>query len=248
MIEASGRESGSGESKRRSKAYETVATELRRRIVVGELAQGGRLPNEHALADEFGVSRTTIREALRLLASQDLIRTAKGAKGGSYVTLPRASDVEEYLESTIDLLTMTQRVTLDDLLVARKIVEVPATRLAAANRREDDVARLRSTLPEDRAPWDESKDFHTILIGACANSLISFAVVPIFAILARHVDGSKLPTRFHKLMSRQHIEITDAIDRGDVDAAGDLMEEHLESLRPYYERAWDPPRLTSESQ
>ncbi len=63
----------------------------------GRLARGERLPNETLLAREFGVSRATVREALRLLAAQNLIRTAKGAGGGSYVTLPTVDHLSDYM-------------------------------------------------------------------------------------------------------------------------------------------------------
>ena len=76
------------QSEVRKKAYEEVASELRAQIVTGERGDGDRLPNENTLAEQFGVSRATIREALRVLTAQDLIRTAKGAGGGSYVQVP----------------------------------------------------------------------------------------------------------------------------------------------------------------
>ena len=63
------------------KAYEQVADALHRQVVTGELEPGSRLPTEVELASGFGVSRATVREALRLLAAQSLIRTAKGAGG-----------------------------------------------------------------------------------------------------------------------------------------------------------------------
>ncbi len=68
--------------RRRPKAYEEVADTLLARIARGQLSDGDRLPGEIGLADEFGVSRATIREALRLLGAQDLIHTSKGAGGG----------------------------------------------------------------------------------------------------------------------------------------------------------------------
>ena len=62
----------------------------------GELSRGERLPNEAVLAREFGVSRGTVREALRVLAAQNLIRTAKGAGGGSFVTLPTVDHISSF--------------------------------------------------------------------------------------------------------------------------------------------------------
>ena len=78
------------------KGYEQVADQIRELIISGTIERGERLPNETALASEFGVSRATVREALRLLAAQDLIRTAKGAGGGSYVTLPTVDRISEF--------------------------------------------------------------------------------------------------------------------------------------------------------
>ena len=82
------------------KGYEQVADQLRELIVTGELPQGGRLPTETVLARDLGVSRTTVREALRLLAAQGLIRTSKGQTGGSYVTLPTVDHISESISSS----------------------------------------------------------------------------------------------------------------------------------------------------
>jgi GntR family transcriptional repressor for pyruvate dehydrogenase complex len=81
------------------KAYEQVADQLRELIVSGKLAPGERLPIESALAREFGVSRATIREALRVLAAQGLVRTAKGPAGGSFVTLPSVDHISSFVQA-----------------------------------------------------------------------------------------------------------------------------------------------------
>jgi GntR family transcriptional repressor for pyruvate dehydrogenase complex len=79
------------------KAYEQVADQLRELILTGQIAPEQRLPNEAALASQFGVSRPTIREALRVLSAQALIRTTKGSSGGSFVTLPTVDHISEFL-------------------------------------------------------------------------------------------------------------------------------------------------------
>src|SRR5207302_10359861 len=118
------------------KPHEQVADQLPDLIVSGELERGERLPNETVLAREFGVSRATVREALRLLTAQSLIRTAKGAGGGTYVTLPTVDHVSQFLNSALNLLTAADHVTLEELLEAREALEVPAARLAARRRSE----------------------------------------------------------------------------------------------------------------
>jgi len=226
------------------KQYEQVAEQLRRRVVGGTLRPGSRLPNEDVLAREFGVSRATLREALRLLAAQDLIRTAKGAGGGSYVTLPRVEHVSSFVHSSIALLTDANDVSLENLLEARALLEVPAARLAASRCREDDVERLRATIPAEplRMGVDQqfvyNQDFHSLVIECCSNALLVIAAEPIFGVLQRNLARTKLGPRFHRAINEQHRTIADAIEAGDADAAGDEMHAHLEFLRPYYERAW----------
>src|SRR4051794_31072476 len=101
------------------KAYEQVADQLRALIVSGQLKVGDRLPNETALAKEFGVSRATVREALRILSAQRLILTAKGSGGGTYVSRPGFDAISEFLQANINLLTEMHHISLDELLEAR---------------------------------------------------------------------------------------------------------------------------------
>src|SRR5579875_2590613 len=102
------------------KAYEQVAVQVRELILSGELPQAHRLPNEAALAAQFGVSRPTIREALRELSALSLIRTTKGASGGSFVTVPTPDHISEFLSANIGLLSQAEHVGLDEFLEARK--------------------------------------------------------------------------------------------------------------------------------
>src|SRR6476620_9810146 len=132
-----------------AKAYGRVALRLRDEIEDGRRPRGARLPNEVVLAEQFGVSRATVREALRVLATQSLIRTSKGAGGGSYVTLPSVNGVSEYVQSSISLLADADDVTLEELLEARELLEVPAARLAAERRTEEELERLRDAIPDE---------------------------------------------------------------------------------------------------
>jgi DNA-binding FadR family transcriptional regulator len=190
------------------------------------------------------VSRPTLREALRSLAAQDLIRTAKGAGGGSYVTLPSVEGVSSFLHSSITLMTEAKDVTLEDLLEARELLEVPAARLAARRRGTDDLDRLRASIPDQplRMGPDQqyvyNQEFHSFVIDCCGNALLAMAAQPIFGVLQRNLARSRLGARFHRAVNDQHRTIAAAIESGDADAAADEMYAHLEYLRPYYERAW----------
>jgi DNA-binding FadR family transcriptional regulator len=226
------------------KQYELVADRLRARVVHGDLQPGERLPNEAALASDFGVSRATVREALRVLAAQSLIRTSKGAGGGSYVTLPSVDGVSEYVRSSITLLADAEDVTLEELLEARELLEVPAARLAAARRGEGELERLRAAIPDQplrlgtQRQFVYNQDFHLAVIDGCRNALLAIAAQPVFAVLQRNLARSKLGARFHRAINEHHRAIAAAIEAGDADAAGGEMYAHLEFLRPYYQRAW----------
>jgi DNA-binding FadR family transcriptional regulator len=226
------------------KAYEQVADQLRELVMAGELSPGQRLPNETLLAREFGVSRATIREALRVLAAQNLIRTAKGAGGGSYVTLPSVDHISAFLSSNINLLTGNRDLTLAELIEARMLLEIPAARLAAERHRDEDLERLRACIPPDalrvdtRNEFIHNSGFHTTIIECCGNTLLYIAAQPVFSTLQTHLARSALGKRFHREIHRHHERILAAIAVGDADTAGAEMQSHIEFLVPFYEKAW----------
>jgi GntR family transcriptional repressor for pyruvate dehydrogenase complex len=232
------------------KAYEQVYDQLRELIMTGELARGERLPNEAILARDFGVSRGTVREALRVLAAQNLIRTAKGAGGGSFVTLPTVDHISEFLRLNISLLSESEDVTLEEFLEARHLLEVFAAKLAAERRQADDLAVMHATIPEDPGAltaeehYVMNKDFHSAVVVASRNTLLRIATQPIYSVLQTNLDrshmGASFPT-FPTQVNDDHREILEAIEAGDPELAEQRMHEHLVFLRETYERSWREP-------
>lgn len=162
-------------------AYEQVAEQLRDLITVGDLKPGSRLPSELELAREFSVSRTTVREALKMLAAQNLVRSAKGHSGGTFVTLPSIDNISEFMRSSVAILTQAESVTLEQLIEARALIEVPAARLAAERNRPDFLERLADSLttrvldfPLD-GQFSRNKDFHAVLVEGSGNVLLRIA-------------------------------------------------------------------------
>jgi GntR family transcriptional regulator, transcriptional repressor for pyruvate dehydrogenase complex len=226
------------------KAYEQVYDQLRELIVKGEFARGQRLPNEAVLASNFGVSRGTVREALRVLAAQNLIRTAKGAGGGSFVTMPTVDHISEFLQANISLLSEANDVTLDEFLEARELLEVFAARRAAQRRTEAHLVALRDTImtePERLSTQEQfsyNKEFHSAVMGACGNTLLCIAAQPVFSILQTNLRRSPLAKRFPVRVNDDHGIILQAIEAGDADAAGEAMTRHMAYLRRTYQRMW----------
>ncbi len=234
------------------KAYEQAADQLRELIVTGRLSPGSRLPNELTLARDFGISRTTMREALRLLAAQSLIRTEKGPTGGSFVTLPTVDHISEFLQASITLLTETRNVSLQEFLEARELLESRAVRLAAQHRTSEDIVRLRATIPDSplELAVDEqfvhNRDFHSVVLESCGNTLLRIAALPLFSILQTNLARSVLGQDFHTSINAHHQRIADAVAASDPDVAEQEMRDHLAYLRPAYERAWTHARTPKE--
>jgi GntR family transcriptional regulator, transcriptional repressor for pyruvate dehydrogenase complex len=226
------------------KAYEQVYDQLRELIVKGEFVRGQRLPNEAVLASNFGVSRGTVREALRVLAAQNLIRTAKGAGGGSFVTMPTVDHISEFLQANISLLSEANDVTLDEFLEARELLEVFAARRAAERRTDAHLEQLRDTImtePEQLSTQEQfsyNKEFHSAVMGACGNTLLCIAAQPVFSILQTNLRRSPLAKRFPVRVNDDHGVILRAIEAGDADAAGEAMTHHMAYLRRTYQRMW----------
>jgi DNA-binding FadR family transcriptional regulator len=226
------------------KAYEQVADQILEMVVAGVIGNGERLPSESVLAQRYGVSRPTIREALRVLSAQNLIRTEKGATGGSFVTVPTVADISGQLSSNIGLLTEARDVTLDELLEARELIEVPAARLATLRATEHDLEEIHASIPPPSNAINTAqyfrfnRGFHSAVIDTCANKLLMISAQPIFSVLQTRLARTGLTQEFHEAIRQQHIAIAAAIADGAGDEAANLMHEHLLFLRPYYEQAW----------
>jgi GntR family transcriptional repressor for pyruvate dehydrogenase complex len=226
------------------RAHEQVYDQLLEAMLSGRVANGERLPGEVDLAASFGVSRSTVREALRLLQNERLIRTAKGTRGGSFVTLPTIGDVSNFMRRNIELLSLTHDVTLEEFLEARRLLEVVAVRKAAAHHSEDDLDALRATLSSDEPPLNpqtqylRNREFHLVLVDACRNSLLRIAAQPIFSVLHTHLERSALSPDFSRQVCADHRPILAAIQEGDEDAAEQLMIKHLAWLSDVYRNIW----------
>lgn len=220
-------------------AYQQVAAALRRQILDGALAPGDRLPVEAALAEEHEVSRSTVREALRVLASQNLVVTTRGVTGGTFVNQAEASNVTESLSTGIEFLTGAKGLTVDELLEARSLLEVPAAGLAASRRTAEQLEELKAALParrsQDLSPtFESSRNFHALIVAAADNRLLTLMTRPVFEVLQTRVLPDRPRKTFWPGVNHDHEAICDAIARQDVAAAESAMTEHLERLRQVY--------------
>src|ERR1700749_4402996 len=136
------------------KAAELVAAALRRQIISGELAEGDALPPESALMPQFGVSRPTLREAFRVLESENLITIRRGARGGARVHPPGREVAARYAAFTLEY----RGVTLRDVYDARTALEVPSVGKLALDRTDADLDVLEAALNSQEAVGQDARE------------------------------------------------------------------------------------------
>jgi DNA-binding FadR family transcriptional regulator len=218
-------------------AYQVLADALRARIITGELRPGEKLPIEPELSVQYGVSRSTVREALRVLASQNLIATTRGVSGGSFVAYPKPEQIAGYLGASLRLLTQADSLTIGQLAEARDMLEVPAAGLAAQRRSDDQLQDLKATL-FDRGQVtlaeaiESSKSFHAALVRATGSPLVEMLSRPVFELIYDHVQGWPAPDGFWKRIAGDHEAIFDAVAAQDPVTAREAIRDHLRKLRP----------------
>ena len=139
------------------KTHERIAGRLRRRIVSGDLAVGERLPSEEELTKIFGIARTTLREALRVLEAQGLIEIRRGRGGGPVVTEPSLELAANALAISLQL----QGATVGDTVAVSGVLEPHAAGQLAKNHSDEDIAALSAAIDRahDAAEADDTAAF-----------------------------------------------------------------------------------------
>lgn len=220
-------------------AYQLLAEDLRFQITSGRLRPGDRLPTEPELCARSGVSRSTVREALRLLASQHLIVTTRGVTGGSFVSHPSPDQLADSFSTGVRLLLTTAQVPASELFEVREVVEVPAVELAARRRTERHLAALEAAMFDPVADSVEvmiaaQRLFHTVIATATGNSLYEMVARPLYYIANDMELGESTPTGVWVRIDADHREILRQVAAGDAPAAAEAARAHLTFLRQLY--------------
>lgn len=221
-------------------AYAQVASQLRDLIVTGQIRTGDHLPNEAELATIFGVSRSTVREALRSLAAQSLVYTSRGVTGGTFVAELDADTVSEYLRTSLGLMSGSAGVTVAELLETRAALEVPATRFAAIRRTDqmlDELAQNLGTgsVDDETIRFARNARFHELLLEASGNRLLGLVASPVFDVLKSRFRRDEVERSYWTQVDKDHSEILSHIEAGDPDGAESAMRAHLRRLETTYE-------------
>ncbi|MGX6447633.1 FadR/GntR family transcriptional regulator [Patulibacter sp. S7RM1-6] len=170
----------------RASAATQIADQVRDAILRGELTAGERLPPEPELADEFGVSRATVREAIKLLAAARLVESTRGAAGGTFIVLPDPAAVAESIGDTISLWFSSGSTSLAEVSEARESIERICVRLAAERRTDEDLAAIRRAVEDARGAGGDldallrhDLDFHIAICRAGKNAVLELPMTAI---------------------------------------------------------------------
>ncbi len=206
-----------------------IAGAIRDCIVAGKLLVDARLPSEAELSETFGVSRPTVREALKRLAAQNLIRTHRGATGGAFVNRVSFDAVQESLVTSSTLLLSMNAIDFETACEARYALERACVALAAERRLPDHLATMRAEIA--RQATDDLPDttfcasdvaFHRALIDAACNPILSLHLAGAVQAMQPLMNMITFRARSRQRIVAQHIRIADAIearDAGRADAA-----------------------------
>ena len=212
------------------KAPEVLANELRESILSGRFPAGTMLPTERDMVTQTGMSRTTVREALRILEVQGLVRVKAGRAGGAFVRQPD----EDSVADSVSLLIRGRRIRITALLEAREGIEPACAQLAARYRTADDLRSLGAADAAIAAPGPldgflrANVDWHVAVARASHNELLTGFMAALSRAIYQSTDNvTFVDAKVRQATVRAHARITDAIRAGDEDAALRRMTRHL---------------------
>lgn len=208
-----------------------VADEIENAIKTGKIQIGEKLPSEFELCSQFGVSRTAVREALRMLSAKGMISIEKGR--GIFVRGLTSKNVTDPMHSYLK--TKGGASYIIDIIEARYIIEPSIASLASLNRADDDIERMKIDIdamrvfdgkPEELAMLD--MDFHLNIARATQNNLLPLMLKPVFRLMPEIKSKiiSDVPEARDSALI-WHAKILEAITEKNPKEAFSLMNEHL---------------------
>jgi len=218
-----------------------IVRQIRQAIMSGNLKPGHRLPNESELLLQFGVSKHTLREALRALESMGFVEIRQGAGGGPVICEIDMDNTRDMIASFLYF----KNVSAKDLCEVRKIFEPYLARLAAERLGPEDIEKLKTlnemygkSIKRKKPATKEEVAFHTILAQSSGNPVMILILDFVNSLLTDLKNHIKPGLDFSERVHAAHEGVVEAIAARNGQAAADAMynhicevEEDLENLR-----------------
>ena len=207
-----------------------IAKAIRDSIIAGDLIVDERLPSEAELAEQFEVSRSTVREALKRLAAQSLIRTQRGAFGGAFVNRLSYPDAYGQQITTSTLLLSMNSVSFDTACEARYALERSCAPLSADRRSADHLATMRAEIFRQQQPGltDEAfcasdVAFHRALVDGADNPVLSYQLAGAVEAMQPLMNMITFTARSRDAIVTLHTAIANAIEAHDGHKVNDTL-------------------------
>lgn len=210
-----------------------IAEDILNLILRGEIKLGQKLPTETFLADEYGVSRPTIRNALSTLENQHILHSRQGCQGGWFVSNSNTNNIAKILAKHVTSLSNSKQITAKDLIELRSMVEIKSCGLAALRRTSDDLQAIASAIPtnyqklSDYEYHSQDIEFHRQVAQATQNHLIILTIDVTTMIQELFAMASPAPENKRLLLNQSLLDIYEAIVKQDAKAAEEAMHAHL---------------------
>ena len=221
-----------------------ISEKIREAILQGRLQVHERLPTEEDLAARFDVSRATIREALKRLAAQNLIRSRRGPAGGNFVNKPSREELRATLANTATLLVSLGEFELLHIAEAREEIELACCRLAARRRTTEHLESLAREIDAQRDPSIADTEFcasdvrfHRTLVECARNPALEFAAAGIIEALQPAINMIVVRYRDRRQVAAQHERIRRGLEERDAEAACAGLRAYMNALRAQYREA-----------
>jgi len=207
-----------------------IAEQLRNAIVDGHFKIGDRLPTEDELAQRYGVSRPSVREALKRLAAQNLVRARRGPAGGNFVVQPSYEELAGSLSGAATLLVGMGALGIEEIIEARRVLQGSCLRQAVAHASTAHLKNIETALARQRDPEISDEEFcradvafHRALVDATGNGMLRFVMY----------------TVIEALIPVTNMVVTVVRERGDIISLHQRMLEQLRTgMQPHCARAW----------
>ena len=213
-----------------TKLSEEIEEQIRAAILSEELKAGDKLPPEHELSKMFNASRTTVRQAKRVLETEGYIYTKQGVTGGTYI---REMNVSPVVASITNMLKF-KSITLHDITEARLVIEPESARLAALRATDEDIADLEKCLEdlqqvvqEKRRSTTTNLEFHKTIAKTAKSPVLFFINQALMKLLLDDLSKRPLDLEKNFFLLEQHKAIFEAIKARDPDAARNQLREHI---------------------
>jgi GntR family transcriptional repressor for pyruvate dehydrogenase complex len=213
-----------------------IADQIRLAIARGSVRPGQRLPSEHELATNFGVSRAAVREAIKMLSAAQLVESTRGAAGGNFIVLPRPEGMAQSIGEALALWFQHGNISLAEVNEARVAIERTCVRLAAERRSPADLDEMHACIEQARLPDVQNEHFshldlafHVAISRAARNKVLELAMTPVHLVRAQ-TNRLLLPVLDREQIADEHLAIYQAIQHRQPDAAEQAFLTHAAHL------------------